>query len=54
MQAAQDKQMEKLMELFTKSMEAMKKVNSPAPTQTPSGGGGGTRTMKPKCPHCNI
>eukprot|EP00804_Cyclotella_cryptica_P022255 CCRYP_017925-RA/>CCRYP_017925-RA protein AED:0.39 eAED:0.39 QI:0/-1/0/1/-1/1/1/0/386 len=54
MQAAQDKQMEKLLELFTKSMEAMKKVNSPAPTQTPSGGGGGTRTMKPTCPHCNI
>ena len=47
------------MEMFTKSMEAMKKVNSsaPAPTAAPGGGGGGgggTRSMKPKCPHCNI
>ena len=38
MQAAQDKQMEKLMELFTKSMEAMKNSSSPAPAPAPAPG----------------
>lgn len=51
MQAALEKQMEKLMELLTKSMETMTKT-SPNPTPTP--GGGGNRRNRIACKHCGI
>ena len=54
MQAASEKQMERLIKMFTKSMEAMNKnIPSPTPAPTPAPRGTG-RQRGEKCPHCNV